>query len=47
MGLNFTIDMTLGHQTQGVPANGDWASALWLQQHSESAFFLGYPVDEN
>ena len=22
-----------------MPANGDWASALWLQQHSESAFF--------
>ena len=22
-----------------MPANDDWASALWLQQHSESAFF--------
>ena len=37
MGLNFIIDMTF--QTQGVPATCDWASALWLQQHSESTFF--------
>ena len=27
----------------GVPAKGDWASALWLQQHSESAFTGGTP----
>ena len=26
-------------QTQGVPINGDGASALWPQQHSEDAFF--------
>ena len=29
----------INFQTQGVLANGDWASALWLQQHSESVFF--------
>ena len=34
MGINFTMDMT-----QGEPATCDWASALWLQQYSESAFF--------
>ena len=27
-------------QTQGVPVPCDLASALWLQQHSESAFFV-------
>ena len=29
----------INHQTQAVPANGNRASALWLQQHSEIAFF--------
>ena len=28
-------------QTQGVLANGDWAGAPWLQQHSES-YLLGH-----
>ena len=37
-------DQKINLQTQGVPANGDWASALWLQKHSEIAFFLGHPV---
>ena len=32
-------DQQINFQTQGVPANCDWASALWLQRHSESAFF--------
>ena len=32
-------DQHFNFQTQGVPAACDWASALWLQQHSESAFF--------
>ena len=31
-------------QTHWVLATYDWASALWLQQHSESAFLLGLPV---
>ena len=26
-------------QTQGVPANGDEASALWPQQHSKRVFW--------
>ena len=32
--------------TQGVAATCDWASALWLQQHSESAF-LEHPVEDD
>ena len=29
----------INFQTQGVPVTCDLASALWLQQHSERAFF--------
>ena len=32
-------DQKIHTKTQGVPANGDWASLLRLQQHSESGFF--------
>ena len=34
------IDQKINLQTQGVLANSDWASALWLQQHSG---ILGLP----
>ena len=33
----------INFQTHGVLATSDSASALWLQQHSESAFLLGHP----
>ena len=33
-------DRKINFQTQGVLATYDLASALWLQQHSESAFFV-------
>ena len=36
-------DQKINFWTHGVPVTSDWASALWLQQHSESAF-LGHPV---
>ena len=32
-------DQKINFQTQGTPATCDWASSLWLQQHSESALF--------
>ena len=32
-------DQKIDFQTQGVSATGDWASALWVQEQSESAFF--------
>ena len=32
-------DQKINLQTQRMRANGEWASALWLQQHSESAYF--------
>ena len=32
-------DRKINFQTQGEPATCNWASALWLQQHSDNAFF--------
>ena len=37
-------DQKINFQTQGVPVTCNWASALCLQQNSESVSFLGPPV---
>ena len=38
-------DQKINFQAQEVLATCDWASAMWLQQHSEALFSGGHPVN--
>ena len=38
-------DQKINFQAQEVLATCDWASAMWLQQHSEVLFLGGHPVN--